>query len=162
MGLRDIWKNCQIQLPPLHDDITTEGGGMSWWSHLSKPAISYFLKVVESVPMEVLRLRVFRDRIEEMKRERHMIWGFLISIKLANIHVLYTAISSSYRESALVTWAILQGGTVSPVSEWEGVDLREGGARGQTVLLGGARTTRTLLPLCIIKLLIWQERTEEA
>lgn len=53
-----------------------------------------------------------------------------------------------------VTCSILQGGAAGPVSDWQGVDLREGGTWWQAVLLDGTGATRALLPVCIVKLLI--------
>lgn len=53
----------------------------------------------------------------------------------------------------VVTCSILQGGAVGPVSDWQGVDLREGGTWWQAVLLDGTGASRALLPVCIVKLL---------
>lgn len=54
----------------------------------------------------------------------------------------------------VVTCSILQGGAVGPVSDWQGVDLREGGTWRQAVLLDWTGASRALLPVCIVKLLV--------
>ncbi len=54
----------------------------------------------------------------------------------------------------VVTCSILQGGAVGPVSDWQGVDLREGGTRRKAVLLDRAGASGALLPICIVKLLV--------
>lgn len=52
-----------------------------------------------------------------------------------------------------VTFSILQGRAVWPVSDWQGVNLRERGTRGQAVLLDGTGTSGALLPISIVKFL---------